>query len=586
LGLSITAFHMSTLRASASPITLEGTKNEQAQLGLARIRWTIALLTALFLSIVLRLVLLGATPVLVVAIEGKTKDRITASRPSIVDRNGLELAMDLRVPSLYAEPRRLIDTEEAIAKLTSDLPDLDAAALRAKLTGGRGFVWIKRELAPALADRIFNEGIPGIGILSESKRFYPGGSTAAHILGTANIDNQGIAGVEKTLDDNGVALLQDIGIARDQDMAPVALSIDLRLQFAMRQQLVDALSRYQAIAAAGVILDIRTGEVLALSSLPDFDPNSPKSALTEGAFNRITAGKFELGSVFKIVTAAATLDSGTVKITDSFDARAGVRFGRFVINDFHGKNKILTVPEIFKYSSNVGAIRMMQTLGKGPFRAFLTRIGFDQALPFDLPEITRPDVPKEFSDVGAATAAFGQGLSITPLQMATAVAAFMNGGLYIPPTIFPRTSEQAAALATRVISQKTSDELRYLMRLNATEGSGSRANVFAAGYRIGGKTGTAEKVVAGRYSADKNLTTFVSAFPMEAPKYVLLVLLDEPKPERAGAGATAGWNAGEASGRIVRAIAPVLGIQPDFDVQLDASLIPQELRNAPNDGAR
>jgi cell division protein FtsI (penicillin-binding protein 3) len=300
--------------------------------------------------------------------------------------------------------------------------------------------------------------------------------------------------------------------------------------------------------------------------------------LTEGAFNRITAGKFELGSVFKIVTAAATLDSGTVKITDSFDARGGVRFGRFVINDFHGKNKILTVPEIFKYSSNVGAIRMMQTLGKVPFRAFLTRIGFDQALPFD--------VPKEFSVVGAATAAFGQGLSITPLQMATAVAAFMNGGLYIPPTIFPRTAEQAAALATRVISQKTSDELRYLMRLNATEGSGSRANVFAAGYRIGGKTGTAEKVVAGRYSADKNLTTFVSAFPMEAPKYVLLVLLDEPKPERAGAGATAGWNAGEASGRIVRAIAPVLGIQPDFDVQLDASLIPQELRNAPNDGAR
>ena len=569
-----------------SQLALSGTRHWGARLTRVRMRWVVGLLLVLFLIIAARLVQLAQTQPAPVSIEGQTKDRITASRPAIVDRNGLELAMDLRVPSLFAEPRRMIDPQEAIGKLSTDLPDLDPDALRKKLTGDRGFVWIAREVSPQLADRVFNEGIPGVGVLSESKRFYPGGPTAAHILGTTNIDSQGIAGIEKTLDDGGLALLQDVGIARDQPLEPVKLSIDLRVQFALREQLADALVRYQAIAAAGVLLDIRTGEVLALSSLPDFDPNDPKSALAEGAINRITAGKFELGSVFKIVTAAATLDSGAVKLTDSFDARGGVRFGRFVINDFHGKNRILTVPEIFKYSSNVGAIRMMQAMGKGPFRQFLTRIGFDRQLPFDLPEATRPDVPKEFSDVGAATAAFGQGLSITPLQMATAVAAFMNGGLYIRPTLFPRTADEAAAIGTRVISEKTSEQLRYLMRLNATEGSGSRANMFAAGYRIGGKTGTAEKVVNGRYSANKNLTTFVSAFPMESPQYVLLVMIDEPKPERPGTGATAGWNAGEVNGRVVQRIAPMLGLAPNFDPQLDAKLIPVELGKEISMGAQ
>ena len=562
-------------------LALNGTRRWRAQLTRVRIRWVIALLLLLFAVIVVRLVQLARTPTQVLSIEGQTKDRITSSRPAIVDRNGLEMAVDLRVPSLFAEPRRMIDVEEAVSKLSTDLPDLDRDALRKKLTGDRGFVWIAREVSPQLADRVFNEGIPGVGMLNESKRFYPGGPTAAHILGTTNIDSQGIAGIEKTLDDSGVALLQDVGLARDQPLEPVTLSIDLRVQFALREQLADALVRYQANAAAGVLIDIRTGEVLALSSLPDFDPNDPKSALAEGAIDRITAGKFELGSVFKIVTAAATLDSGTVKITDSFDARGGVRFGRFVINDFHGKNRILTVPEIFKYSSNVGAIRMMQAMGKGQFRQFLTRIGFDQPLPFDLPELTRPDVPKEFSDVGAATAAFGQGLSVTPLQMASAVAAFMNGGVYFAPTLFPRTAAEATSIGKRVISEKTSEQLRYLMRLNATEGSGSRANKFAAGYRIGGKTGTAEKVVNGRYSSDKNLTTFISAFPMEAPRYVLLVMLDEPKAEKPGTGATAGWNAGEANGRVVQRIAPLLGIAPNFDPQLDANLVPSELRAIP-----
>lgn len=569
---------MTTIDSSNPIIALLGARSKHLLVTRGRIRWVAAVLVLLFFVIAGRLAQLALAPTPAVVIEGQTRDRIVASRPTLVDRNGLELAVDLRVPSLFAEPRRLIDVDEAVSKLSADLPNPDPTALRNKLMSDRGFVWIAREVPPAVADRVFNEGLPGIGLLSESKRFYPGGTTAAHIVGTVNIDSQGISGIEKTLDSEGVALLQDVGLARDQPLEPVTLSIDLRLQYALRAQLVDALSRYQAIAAAGVLLDIHTGEVLALTSLPDFDPNDPKSALAEGTINRITAGKFELGSVFKIVTAAATLDSGAVKITDSFDARGGVRFGRFVINDFHGKNRILTVPEVFKYSSNVGAIRMMQTLGKGPFREFLARVGFDQPLPFDLPEVTRPTIPAEFSDVGAATAAFGQGLSITPLQMATAVGAFMNGGVYIPPTLFPRSAEHAMTLGKRVISEKTSAELRYLMRLNATDGSGSRANMFASGYRIGGKTGTAEKVVGGRYSSSRNLATFVSAFPMDAPRYVLLVLLDEPKPEKPGTGATAGWNAGETSGRILQRIAPMLGIAPDFDPALDTRLIPPELR--------
>ena len=558
-------------------IALDGARKVRGNLTQARIRWMILALVLGFGLVGGRLVQLGMV-VPDTTIEGQTRDVITATRPPILDRNGLEMAVDIRVPSLYAEPRRIIDVEEAVRKLRTVLPDLDEAWLRNRLTGDKGFVWVERELSPAIQERVMRLGIPGIDFITESKRFYPGMTEASHILGSTNIDNQGISGIEKHMDGEAVALLQDLGLARGNALAPVELSVDMRVQHVLHAELVDALTRYQAIAAAGVMMDIHTGEIIALASLPDFNPNEPATALHKDSFNRITSGIFEPGSIFKTVTMAGALDSGAVSITDQFDARFGIRFGRFTIDDFHGKHRILSLPEVYKYSSNIGTIRIMQAMGKDNYRAFLARMGFDQRVPFELPEMRLPAVPKEFSEVGAATASFGHGLSVSPLHMVTAYAAFVNGGNYIAPTLYKRSLAEAQPLYRQVLQPQTSEYIRYLMRLNALEGSGSQMNKAAQGYRVGGKTGTAEKVVDGRYSSSKVTNFFASAFPLDNPRYAMVIMVDEPKAENPQSGTTAGWNAGAVTGRVVQRVAPMLGIAPDFAEVLDQNLVPLALR--------
>tara|TARA_R110002020_G_scaffold6117_13_gene25564 strand:- start:4534 stop:6249 length:1716 start_codon:yes stop_codon:yes gene_type:complete len=568
-----------TADGHAPTIALDGARKVRGNLTQARIRWMILALVLGFGLVGARLVQLGLVET-DSTIEGQARDLITATRPPILDRNGLEMAVDIRVPSLFAEPRRIIDVEEAVNKLRTVLPELSESWLRDRLTGDQGFVWVQRELSPAIQDRVMRLGIPGIDFITESKRFYPGMSEASHILGSTNIDNQGIAGIERHMDGENVALLQELGLARGNALAPVELSVDMRVQHVMHEQLLDAMQRYSAIAAAGVMVDVMTGEVIALSSVPDFDPNVPASALVKDSFNRITAGIFEPGSIFKTVTLAGALDSGAVKITDQFDARFGIRFGRFTIDDFHGKHRILTLPEVYKYSSNIGTIRVMQAMGKDNFRAFLSRMGFDARVPFELPEMRLPTVPKDLSEVGAATAAFGHGLSVSPLHMVTAYAAFVNGGNYIAPTLYKRDLAEAQALYRPVIRPETSAEIRYLMRLNAigTGGSGGQMNKLALGFRVGGKTGTAEKVVDGRYSSSKVTNFFGSAFPLDNPRYAMIIMVDEPKAENAQSGTTAGWNAGTVTGRIVQRVAPMLGIAPDFAEVLDENLVPPAIR--------
>ena len=569
---------MAAITEAGLPIALDGASKTRRHLTKARIRWVILVLLLMFGAVAGRLIQLGLV-VQDTTIEGRARDLITATRPAILDRNGLELAVDIRVPSLFAEPRRIIDVDEAAAGIHSVLPDLNEDWLRDRLIGDKGFVWIKRELTPAIEDKIMQLGIPGLDFVTESKRFYPGGNEASHVLGAVNIDNQGIAGIEKAMDQDDVALLQQVGLARGNELAPVNLSIDLRVQHVMHDVLADALTRYQASASAGVMMDIHTGEILALVSLPDFDPNDPVTALQTGNFNRITAGIYELGSTMKSVTIAGALDSGKVKITDSFDARFGVRFGRFTITDFHGKNRILTLPEVYKYSSNVGAIHVMQQWGKENFRAFLHKMQFDVPEPLQLPEKRNPVVPKAFSDIVAATAAFGHGLSVSPVAMLRAMAAFANDGIMVMPTMYKTSLEDAQKTYQRVVSEKTSMEMRYIMRLNALEGSGSRMNKFAEGYRAGGKTGTAEKVVKGRYDTGHVLSLFASVFPLDKPQYAMMIMVDDPHTEPGQGGHTAGWNAGEATGRIIASVAPMLGVSPDFNPMLDDELVPPELRH-------
>ncbi|KKB79992.1 cell division protein [Devosia soli] len=560
-------------------ISLDGVRKARGNLTQARIRWMTLAVVMGFLAVGGRLVQLGMVET-DTTIEGQTRDVITATRPPILDRNGLEMAVDIRVPSLFAEPRRIIDVEEAVTKIRTVLPDLDEEWLRKRLSGNQGFVWIKRELTPAIEDQIMRLGIPGVDFITESKRFYPAMNEASHILGSTNVDNQGIAGIERHMDTESIALLQDLGLARGNALTPVELSVDMRVQHVLHDQLMDAMTRYQAIAAAGAMMDIYTGEIIALASVPDFNPNDPSSALVKDTFNRVTAGIFEPGSIFKTVTLAGALDEGTAKITDEFDARYGVRFGRYTIDDFHGKHRILTMPEVYKYSSNIGTIRIMQTMGKEAYRAFLTRMKFDQRVQFELPEMRVPSIPKELSEVGAATASFGHGLSVSPLHMLTAYAAFVNGGNYIAPTLYKRSVAQAEPLYERVIQPQTSAYLRYLMRLNAISsgGSGSQMNKAALGYRVGGKTGTAEKVVEGRYSSNKVTNFFASAFPLDNPRYAMVIMVDEPKAENPQSGTTAGWNAGALTGRVVQRVAPMLGIAPDFEQVLDQQIVPPEVR--------
>ena len=488
--------------------------------------------------------------------------RVTASRPDIVDRNGEVLATDIKTASLFAEPRRIVDADEAIEKLSTVLPDIDAEQTYHKLKSGTGFVWLKRQLTPRQQSAIMQLGIPGIGFRTEKRRFYPGGATASHILGLTNIDNKGIAGLEKYIDDQGLADLQASGLAVADDLKPVKLSIDIRVQHIVHDELARSMEKYHAIAAGAVILSVKTGEVLAMASLPDFDPNNPVNALDKDRLNRMSAGVFEMGSTIKSFTTAMALDSGKVTLASTFDATRPITIGRQTIRDFHGKGRVLSVPEVFIYSSNIGSAREADVVGIEGHREFLKRLGLLDRLQTELPEVARPTEPKVWKKVHSITIAFGHGMSTTPLQTAVGAAALMNGGRLMPPTFLPRTEEQAAALATQVLNPQTSEDMRYLYRLNAEKGSGKKAEV--PGYRVGGKTGTAEKVVNGRYSSDKRFNAFLAAFPMDDPQYVVLTIIDEPKPEKPGMGATAGSNAAPTVANIIRRAAPLLGVKPEF----------------------
>ena len=557
--------------ASTHPeIIVHGTARIHNRITRGRIAIVAALLVAGFLLIGGRLVQLAQERV-DDAIEGVTRDVIQASRPPIVDRNGIAIAIDIRVPSLYAEPRRIVDVASTAAQLRTVLPDLDEAWLRQRLTGDKGFVWLKRELTPAIEDRVMALGLPGIDFIEESKRFYPAGSELAHVIGSVNVDNQGIAGMELAIDRDELAVLQEVGLARGAELEPKVLSIDTRVQYVMRNELLAALARFRAIAAAGAIIDVRTGEIIAMASLPDFDPNEPATALKPDSFNRITNGTFELGSTFKTITIAAALDSGAVAIDDMIDAREGVRFGRFVLD--HGRHEIMSVSDVFRYSDNIGTIRIMERMGKERLRAFLGVAGFDQRSAIQLPERAAPRVPESFSDVGAATASYGYGFAATPMHMLTAVAALMNKGKLVPPTLFRRSAAEAEQLARPIVSPRTSEQMMYLFRMNALLGSGRNMNAEAIGYRTGGKTGTAEKTINGRYSKTKNVTVFTSAFPMEDPRYAMLVMLDEAKAENASSTREAGWNVAVVSGQIIRRIAPMLGVLPNTAVGIDDRLM-------------
>lgn len=558
----------STKAGEGGSIVVEGARKATGGKGRTRIVMTMAVFFGIFATISGRLVYLGfQTP----DMSGGPQSRVTASRPDIVDRNGEVLATDIKTASLFAEPRRIVDADEAIEKLSTVLPEIDYEQTYHKLKSGAGFVWLQRQLTPKQQSDIMQLGIPGFGFRTEKRRFYPSGETSSYVVGLTNIDNQGISGMEKYVDEQGLSDLQASGLAVAKDLKPVRLSIDLRVQHVVRDEIAAGLERYRAMGAGAVVLNVKTGEVVAMASVPDFDPNNPYNAQEKDRLNRMSAGLYEMGSTFKSFTSAMALDSGKATMASRFDASHPIRVGHQAIHDFHGKNRVLSLPEVFLYSSNIGSAREAEMVGIEGHREFLHRLGILDKMQTELPEVARPTEPKVWKQVNSFTIAFGHGVSTTPLQAAVGCAALMNGGFLMNPTFLVRTQEEAMAVAKKVVSEKTVDGMRYLYTLNAEKGSARNARV--PGYRVGGKTGTAEKVINGRYSKELNFNTFVAAFPMDDPQYLVFTIADAPHPEKPGMTDVAAANAGVIAGNIIKRSAAMLGVKPDFSHENGATLV-------------
>ncbi len=531
-----------------------------------RVGLVILAFSVLFLAITGRLIMLATLPGEQVGLRRATANAISAARPDILDRNGVVLATDIRTVSVFAEPRNILDKDEATELLTAVLPDLDAKELREKLGTKKGFVWVKREITPRQQAEVHRLGIPGVGFVPENKRVYPNGPAAAHVLGFASVDNVGIAGIEKYIDTQGLQDLYGAGLATQaSDLKPVTLSVDLRVQHLLRDELVKGMERFKAIAAAGAILDVNTGEVLGLVSLPDFDPGNPVDALEKDRINRMNVGVYEMGSTFKALTVAMALDSGKANINSSYSTAGGMmRFGRQVIKEYHGTGRTLTVPEVFVHSSNMGSIKMALSVGVEGHKAFLKKMMQLDRMTTELPESAAPIVPSRWGEINTATIAFGHGLAVAPLQAMAAVGALVNGGTFVTPTFLKRSEEEAKKTGVRVIKPETSEAMRFIMRLNGERGSARKADI--AGYFVGGKTGTAEKVINGRYAKNRNFTTFTAIAPSDKPRFLFLSIYDEPKGyAESGGYSTAAWNAGITTGRVIERAAPILGLAPRFE---------------------
>ena len=527
-----------------------------------RIICIMAAFAAIFTGIFLRLVQFGMEQEASHGIS-ITYDRAPGGRPAIVDRNGELLATDIPIASLFIEPRSIPDLDEAVEKLTGIFPELDAQELHSRLRSKDAFTWIKRQITPDKQQAVIDSGLAAIGFRPENRRLYPNGSMAAHILGAVDIDNRGIAGIEKWIDANWLADLRGAGMElRGRELQPVELSIDLRVQYALEQELGKAITKFGAAAGAGLLLDVTNGEVLALASYPDFDPNKPENAFKPDRINRVTAGVFEMGSTFKALTTAMALESGRFNLESVVDASKPLNFGRMRIHDYRGKYRPLTIPEAFVHSSNIVMAKMALALGPEASRTFLRRFGALSPLATELPESAAPLLPSSWSEVTTATVSFGHGIAVTPLQASTAVAALANGGRLIRPTFIKGSPVSERTIAEDLVSSDTSEAIRHLLRLNTAVGSAKRANV--PGYAVGGKTGTAEKVVGGRYSRELNVTSFMGIVPADNPRYLLLTLLDEPRglPETYG-NRTSGWNAVPFGGAVFQRILPML-VAPTF----------------------
>lgn len=473
----------------------------------------------------------------------------SVSRANILDRNGKLLATNLKTFSLYANPNLIQNPRSTAEKIVAILPDLRIETVERQLGEKRSFVWIKRRLTPEQKYELNKLGNPALDFKTEEKRFYPAGRVTGHVVGFTNIDNQGRGGFERKFDRELTTT-----------STPFSLSIDLRVQYIISQALRDALKNFKAIGATGIVMDANNGQVIAMVSLPDFNPNDLSSTNDKTRFNQATHGVYEMGSTFKIFTTAMALESRKISIQDGYDASRPIRVGRFVIRDYRAKNRWLSLPEILIYSSNIGSAKMALDVGRHKQRDFLERLGLLEkpTLELEEEEIGSPITPNPWRDVNAMTIGYGHGIAVSPIQITSAFAAVINGGIFYEPTLLLNRSNLGGR---RVVSEKTSDKIRRLLRVVVTNGSGRKAD--AANYLVGGKTGTAEKVEGRGYKRKAVRSSFVGAFPMNKPRYVVFAMIDEPIGNKDTLGyATGGWVAAPLVGKVISRIAPLLGVKP------------------------
>ncbi|MGQ0741028.1 MAG: peptidoglycan D,D-transpeptidase FtsI family protein [Alphaproteobacteria bacterium] len=470
--------------------------------------------------------------------------RVLAQRADLVDRNGVLIARDLPVHDLYARPAEFVDAGAA-ARALAAATGTDERRLARAFASGRGYVVVKRALAPAERDAVMRLGLPGLVFENNYRRYYAAGSIATHAVGQTDIDGNGLSGLELGLD----ALLK-------QSPTPVPLSLDLRVQYALARELAEGMRRFGARAAGGIVMNVHTGEILALVSLPDFEPNERSATPRDAARNRMAQDVYELGSIFKIFTFAHALDASSVRLDERIAVGEPLKLGRYLIRDSHRMGPELTAADVFAQSSNIGAAQIAARLGAARQHTFLATMGLLEAAKTELPESAAPLLPRHWGGVESATISYGHGISVSPLAFTAAAAAVVNGGTRMTPTFLKRSEGQRGE---RVLSESTSKAMRELMRLAVTGGTGGKAAV--PGYAIGGKTGTAEKAEAGRYASKALISSFYGVVPIDNPEYAVFVMLDEPKgTKETGGFATAGYTSAPVAGRVIARIAPLLGI--------------------------
>lgn len=552
---------------------IEFTGQKRSTLDMARGR-----LVLLSLFFVLSYILIGARVVHLTIIEGEMKkseetvsyleaepvEEKAVRRADILDRNGVILARSLNTSSLYADPHLIADPKVVAKDLAKIFPDMTYGDLLQKLQSDKRFVWIKRNMTPDDQYKILYLGHPGLSFKEEQRRIYPQGSLAAHIVGHTNVDDHGIAGLEASFD----KLLT-------KGNEPLLTTIDVRIQHALRREVYTAMKKFSGVAGTGVVMDVNSGEVVAAVSLPDFDPNEAGEKKNKAAlFNNLTLGVFEPGSTFKIFTTAAAIENAGAQMSSTYDAREPLKIGRFKISDYHAQKRIMTLPEVFMHSSNIGSIKMAQAVGVDPFKNFLKDLGLFNKPDIEIPEVGAPIIKTKWQEIDMMTASFGHGIAVSPLQLVTAASSIMNGGILVKPTLVldkGQGGHKSDKNSLRVVSEKTAHRMRQLMRLVVTGGTGGNAEV--AGYNVGGKTGTADKASQGGYDKNKRRSSFMAFFPSEAPRYAVYIMVDEPKGTKESYGyATAGWVAAPAVGKVIESIVAIEGMKPQDGDELGHTL--------------